>query len=158
MICVPYYVADSSIPGAGKGLFAAEPIVAGRMITAPTHINETVPLTEILEDDAHPHADSSIRWFEDHCTISPEWPDECYINHSFVPNAQWHLGFVIALHDIARGQEIVVDYRHLIGPGVEMPFRDAVTQQPIVGYTWEESLFHSAGAVYELAKSKVVTA
>jgi SET domain-containing protein len=158
MICVPYYVADSSIPGAGKGLFADATIPAGRVLTAPTAIHETVPLAEILEDDAHPHADSSIRWFEEHCTISPEWPDECYINHSFSPNAQWHLGFVLALREIRPGEEILVDYRHLIGPGVEMPFRDALTQRPIVGYSWEESLYQSAGAVFELAKAKVAAA
>ena len=88
----------------------------------------------------HPQADSSIRWFEDHCTVSPEWPDDCYVNHSFEPNGLWHLGFIFALRPIAPGEEICVDYRHIIGPDVEMPFVDALTQAPIIGLSWEDSL------------------
>ena len=152
MLCVPYHVDQSTIPGAGKGLFASSPIQPGRVIIAPTQIQETVPLQEILDDPDHPQADSSIRWFEDHCTVSPDWPDDCYVNHSFDPNGLWHLGFIFALRPIAPGEEITVDYRHIIGPGVEMPFIDAVTQRPIVGFSWEDSLVQSSEAMLKLAK------
>lgn len=154
MLCVSYYVADSTIPGAGKGLFANDTIAAGTVIIAPTDINQTVPLQEILDDPEHPHADSSIRWFEEHCTVSPEWPDDCYVNHSFEPNGLWHLGFIFAERTIHAGEEICVDYRHLIGPQVEMPFLDAVTQTPIIGFQWEDSLAQSTETLLRLARLK----
>lgn len=152
MLCVDYYVADSTIPGAGKGLFAAAPIAAGTVIIAPTGIDETLPLQLLLDD--HPQADSSIRWFEEHCTISPEWPDDCYVNHAFEPNGLWHLGFVFANREIEAGEEICVDYRHLIGPDVEMPFLDAITHTPIIGLSWEDSLAQTTESLLGLARLK----
>lgn len=152
MICVPYHVSRSLIPGAGSGLFTSEPVSMGSVIVAPTHINQTVRLRELTEDPNHPFADSSVRWFEDHCTVSPEWPDECYINHAFEPTGLWHLGFVFALRDLDTGEEITVDYRHLLGPDVEMPFLDAVTQQSIVGYSWQEYLLFSSESMLDLAR------
>lgn len=154
MLCIPYYVADSTIPGAGKGLFATDTIQPGSVIIAPTQIECTVPLQALLDDPHHPQADSSIRWFEDHCTVSPEWPDDCYVNHSFDPNGLWHLGFIFALRPIAPGEEICVDYRHIIGPDVEMPFVDALTQAPIIGLRWEDSLAQTTESLLALARHK----
>jgi hypothetical protein len=152
MICIPYHVADSLIPLAGKGLFSAKSVAAGKVIIAPTHINETITLQELTSIPDHPHADSSIRWFEDHCTVSPDWPDECYVNHSFSPSALWHLGFIFALRPLAAGEEITVDYRHLLGPNVELAFLDSITQQAIIGFSWGEKLLRSSEQMYELAK------
>ena len=153
MLCVPYEIKDSLVPGAGKGLFSQAAIEAGRVITAPTAIDRTIPFQELEQDDDHPHADCSIRWFEDHCTIAPDWPDECYVNHSFTPNGLWHLGFIFALRAIEPGEEITVDYRFLVGPGIRMPFLDSLTGQPIIGFSWEESLLRSSEAVYQVARS-----
>lgn len=153
MLCVPYEIKDSLVPGAGKGLFSQAAIEAGRVITAPTAIDRTIPFQELQQDEDHPHADCSIRWFEDHCTIAPDWPDECYVNHSFTPNGLWHLGFIFALRAIELGEEITVDYRFLVGPGVRMPFLDSLTGQPIIGFSWEESLLRSSEAVYQVARS-----
>lgn len=144
MITVRYRIASSTIAGAGQGLFVDEHVRKGRVIVAPSHIDGTLSLQQLLEDEHHPHADSSIRWFEDHCTISPDWPDECYVNHSFKPNGLWHLGFIFAARDIAAAEEICVDYRHLIGAGVTLPFIDAETGQAITGYSWPHSLHLSA--------------
>jgi hypothetical protein len=152
MICIPYHVSPSLIPGAGSGLFTSARVSTGRVIIAPTHIEQTVPLRALTENPDHPHADSSIRWFEDQCTISPEWPDECYVNHAFEPTGLWHLGFIFALRDLDRDEEITVDYRHLLGPEVELPFLDALTQQAIVGYSWHEKLLRSSEAMLELAR------
>ena len=81
---------------------------------------------QALPDAAHCLA-STVRWFEDHYTVTPEWPDECYINHSFAPCGLWHLGFVFALDDLPAGTEITVDYRHLLAPGQEEDFRDSIS-------------------------------
>ena len=154
MLCVDYYVADSTIPGAGKGLFARQRIAPGTVIIAPTAIHETVPLGEIIDTPDHPHADSSIRWFEEHCTVSPEWPDDCYVNHSFTANGLWHLGFIFAQRQIEPGEEICVDYRHLIGPGIEMPFLDALSGRPIIGLSWEDSLAQTTETLLALARAR----
>jgi hypothetical protein len=103
MILPRYHIADSSIRGAGKGLFLDEIVAAGRVITAPDRIERTFRHAEITaspELSAQFHA--SARWFEDYYTLSPDWPDECYINHSFTPNGLWHLGFRVCTGRTAR--------------------------------------------------------
>lgn len=151
MICVDYTVRPSLIEGAGSGLFVTQPVNAGRVLIAPSHIHNTVSLTELVSHPNHPDADSSIRWFEDHCTVSPDWPDECYVNHSFSPTGLWHLGFVFTLRDLTKDEEITVDYRFLLGTGVELGFVDSETRQPIVGLSWDENLLLSTRALAQLA-------
>jgi hypothetical protein len=139
-----YHVAPSRIPGAGQGLFLDEPVARGRLITAPDAIPQVYRFDEIA---AMPNAQellpATVRWFEDRYTVTPEWPDECYINHAFAPTGLWHLGFVFALADLPAGTEITVDYRHLLAPGQEEDFRDSATGEAIVGYTWHESVSSS---------------
>lgn len=145
MILPRYHVAPSRIPGAGKGLFLDETVARGRLITAPDDIPKVYKWTEIEGlPNAHELLPATVRWFEDRYTVTPEWPDECYINHSFAPNGLWHLGFVFALRDISPDEEITVDYRHLLAPGQEEDFRDATTGDRIVGYSWAESLLLSS--------------
>ena len=151
MILPRYHVADSSIRGAGKGLFLDETVAAGRVITAPDNIERTFRHAEITaspELSAQVHA--SARWFEDRYTLSPDWPDECYINHSFTPNGLWHLGFVFALAELPIGTEITVDYRHLLPPGENEDFVDSVTGETITGLSWSESLASSTHALARL--------
>ena len=148
MILPRYHIADSAIHGAGKGLFLDETVRAGRIITAPDGINETFRYADITtspELSAQFHA--SARWFEDRYTLSPDWPDECYINHSFTPNGLWHLGFVFALSELPPGTEITVDYRHLLPPGQAEDFVDSATGETITGLSWLESLASSTRAL-----------
>ena len=151
MILPRYHVAASTIPGAGKGLFLDEAVARGRLITAPDDIRKVYKWSEV---EALPNARealaATVRWFEDRYTVTPEWPDECYINHSFDPCGLWHLGFVFALADLAPGTEITVDYRHLLAPGHREDFSDAVTGKPIVGFDWRESLAGSTARLYAL--------
>ena len=151
MILPRYHIGPSSITGAGQGLFIDEPLARGRVLVAPDAIPAVHRFDEIL---AQPDADSllpaTVRWFEDRYTVSPEWPDECYINHAFEPTALWHLGFVFAARDLEAGSEITVDYRHLLAPGQEEDFHDAASGKPIVGFTWKESLRASSQALLGL--------
>jgi hypothetical protein len=154
MILPRYHVADSSIRGAGQGLFLDETVTAGRVITAPDGIDSTFRHAEIAaspELSAQFHA--SARWFEDYYTLSPDWPDECYINHSFTPNGLWHLGFVFALAELPAGTEITVDYRHLLPPGQAEDFVDSVTGETITGLSWSESLASSTHALARLLEA-----
>ncbi|TAL73399.1 MAG: SET domain-containing protein-lysine N-methyltransferase [Rhodanobacter sp.] len=151
MILPRYHVAASTIPGAGKGLFLDEPVAAGSIITAPDQIDHTYRLADIeASPTLHEQFYASARWFEDRYTLSPDWPDECFINHSFTPNGLWHLGFVFALQSLAAGAEITVDYRHLLPPGQAEDFVDALTGESIVGWSWQESLVDSTRALAAL--------
>ena len=151
MILPKYHVAPSRIPGAGQGLFLDEPVARGRLITAPDAIPQVYRFDEI---EAMPNAKellpATVRWFEDRYTVTPEWPDECYINHAFEPTGLWHLGFVFAMRDLEPGTEVTVDYRHLLAPGQTEDFDDSVTGEPIVGFTWLESLSGSAEQLRQL--------
>jgi hypothetical protein len=150
MILPRYRIAASTIGGAGKGLFLEEDVAAGRIITAPDAIDRTWTPAELAAQPELAYA--SARWFEDRYTLSPDWPDECYINHSFEPTGLWHLGFVFALADLAAGTELTVDYRHLLPPGQAEDFIDAATGEKIIGLSWAESLASSTHALSRLLK------
>lgn len=152
MICIPYYIAPSRIAGAGKGLFLKSAVPAGKILTAPTEIDRTYPLAEIAADPDEHATDSSVRWFEDHCTLSPDWPDECYINHSFKPSGLWHLGFVFALADLPADTELTIDYGHIIAPGVVLPWADSESGKPIAGYEWQSSLKNTTETLLTLLR------
>lgn len=152
LITVQYRVGPSTVAGAGKGFFVGENVPAGRILIAPTNATHTVRLAEIFSPQSHPHAETSVVWFEDHCVVSPDYPDDFFINHSFSPNAVWHLGFVFALRELAAGEELFLDYRHLIAPGVALDFRDGATGEEIVGYPWKDSLRITAQQVLALAE------
>ena len=151
---VPHYRIDASrIPGAGQGLFLDEPVHAGDILTAPDAIDRTWSLGEIeASESLRALAHTRARWFSDRYTLSPDWPDECYVNHSFQPTGLWHLGFIFATADLAPGTEITVDYRHLLAPGEEEGFNDALSGEKIIGYTWPQSLAISTRALAALIR------
>lgn len=151
MILPHYRIDASTIRGAGKGLFVEEPIRAGCIITAPDAIERTYRLEELQATPELMYA--SARWFENRYTVSPDWPDECYINHSFEPTGLWHLGFVFALRDLPVGTEITVDYRHLLPPGQAEDFIDTATGERIVGLPWHESLTTTTRALARVLDS-----
>ena len=144
MILPPYRIAASSIPGAGKGLFLQAPVARGRVVVAPDDIRGTQRWEQVrARPDAEAAMAASVRWFEDQCTVSLDWPDECFVNHSFQPNGLWHLGFIFAARALQPGEELTVDYRHLLPEGEREAFRDAASGEPIIGFSWAESLARS---------------
>lgn len=151
MILPRYRIAPSAIPGAGKGLFLDQPVSAGRIVVAPDAIPRTYSFDEISgTPDLAALLHTSVRWFEDRYTLSPDWPDECYVNHSFAPTGLWHLGFILAASDLQADVELTVDYRHLLAPGQEERFRDAETGTAIIGFDWRDSLAGSTRALAAL--------
>ncbi|WP_114239119.1 SET domain-containing protein-lysine N-methyltransferase [Dyella sp. C9] len=151
MIVPRYRIARSGIPGAGQGLFLEQDVAAGQIVTAPDAIERTYRYDELVSSpELSAQLYASARWFEDRYTVSPDWPDECYVNHSFDPTGLWHLGFVFATRDLPAGTEITVDYRHLLPPGEEEAFVDAATGRPIVGLSWLDSLTESTRALADL--------
>src|SRR3546814_3119292 len=91
-----------------------------------------------------------------HFSLTPEWSDECYVNHSFAPSALWHLGFIFALRDLAPGDEVTMDYRYVIGDGERMPFADSVTGREIVGLPWPDALRGSSSQL-QIGRAHVCT-
>lgn len=151
MILPRYYIAASGIPGAGKGLFLDERVAAGRIVSAPDAIDRTYSHAEINSStELRGQMYAAARWFEDRYTLSPDWPDECFINHSFTPNGLWHLGFVFAMTDLPVNSEITVDYRHLLPPGEAEDFVDSASGERITGLSWHQSLVSSTHALAEL--------
>lgn len=151
MILPRYRIADSAIPGAGKGLFVDEFVAAGQIVTAPDGIDATYSWQDITSSPAlSANLFAVARWFGDRYTVSPDWPDECYVNHSFEPTGLWHLGFIFAAKDLPQGTEITVDYRHLLAPGQEESFQDAATGGKITGLSWQDSLAQSTRALARL--------
>jgi hypothetical protein len=150
-----YRVAESCIPRAGRGLFVDEPVSRGRVIVAPDNVHTVWPASRLRGCDPDSiEMRSSVRWFEDHFSLTPEWSDECYVNHSFAPSALWHLGFVFALTDLAAGSEVTMDYRYVIGDGEAMPFDDSVTGRPIVGLPWDQCVRQTAEQLAALFRSR----
>lgn len=136
-----YRIAPSTIPGAGKGVFLQASLRRGRIAIAPDRIDQTWSFADIVCDPERAALlHTSVRWFEDRYTLSPDWPDECYVNHSFEPTGLWLLGFIFAARDLDANDELTVDYRHLLAPGQEEEFRDARTGEAIVGHAWNDSL------------------
>ncbi|MBL6749992.1 MAG: SET domain-containing protein-lysine N-methyltransferase [Nevskia sp.] len=144
MIVPAYRIAASAIPQAGQGLFLEQPAARGAVLVAPDKVHTLMPETRLrgfAEDSIEVR--SSVRWFEDWYSITPEWSDECYVNHSFEPSGLWHLGFIFALRDLPAGTELTIDYRLVIGSGEVMPFKDSASGQPIVGLPWADCLRRS---------------
>lgn len=145
MILPRYRVEASRISGAGKGLFLVDPVQRGKVIIAPDNIHTVWPEQKLRQYAADsPEVESSVRWFEQYFSLTPEWSDECYVNHSFAPSALWHLGFIFALRDLPVDTEVTMDYRYVIGDGERLPFADSETGREIVGLPWAQVLSDSA--------------
>jgi hypothetical protein len=151
MILPKYVIAPSTIARAGKGLFLMAKVARGSIIVAPDNISRVFSFAEIVDSpNASERLPATVRWFQDCYTVSLDWPDECFINHSFSPSGLWHLGFIFAAIDLEVGDELTVDYRHLLAPGQHEEFVDAITGDVIVGLEWSKSLQLSTAALASL--------
>ncbi|OQW93991.1 MAG: hypothetical protein BWK79_08220 [Beggiatoa sp. IS2] len=157
MIIPKYVIRTTEIPNAGKGLFLTQDVENGRIIVAPDGITQIMPLANIKKFGADSiEYKSNVRWFEEHYTITPEWSDECYVNHSFTPTGLWHLGFIFAMGDLPASTEVTIDYRFLLGEN-EFEFKDSQTGEAVVGFSWQENISKSTAALYNLLLKKYAT-
>lgn len=128
MLLRKYKIGDSSIPGAGRGLFVTEFVACGDIVVAPTHPDD-VSSRHYIELFSSTGKDEP----------EPEVRDVRLINHSFAPTGHWHLGFIFACQDIPPGVEITVDYRLLGNVGC-MPFLDGNTGREVSAFSEENAL------------------
>lgn len=156
MILKKYNILASNISGAGKGMFLEQGAQKGFIIGIPDRIDRAYTEDEVNAfEKGSLEYNSSVRWFEKYYSVSPEWSDECYINHSFNPNCLWHLGFIFALRDISCFEELTVDYRFLLQEGETLDFNDTVSGRPIIGFSWAEALYRASVALAELSGEKL---
>ena len=138
---VPKYEIRPARFAEGKGVFLLEGVKRGQILVAPDAINQVYNAEQraaLVPGSAEDEA--CVRWFERYHTVSTDWPDDCYVNHSFNPSGLWHLGFIFATRDLQVGDEVTADYRFLVDDNEVMPFKDAETGQEIVGYVWDDNL------------------
>lgn len=138
---IPRYEIRPARHAEGKGVFLLQSVKRGQVLVAPDAINKVYDAAQraaLVPGSAEDEA--CVRWFESYHTVSTDWPDDCYVNHSFNPSGLWHLGFIFATRDLVEGEEITADYRFLVNDHEVLPFRDAETGREIIGYTWEENL------------------
>ncbi|MDR2212060.1 MAG: SET domain-containing protein [Pseudomonadales bacterium] len=141
---VPAYEIKRAVHAHGKGLFLRQAVRKGQVLVAPDAINRVYNASERAAlTPGSPEDEASVRWFESYHTVSTDWPDDCYVNHSFTPSGLWHLGFIFATRDLDAGEEVTVDYRFLVDDHEVMPFLDTETGREIVGYSWAENLKRS---------------
>lgn len=157
MIVPRYSIQSSKIPNAGKGLFLEEDVAQGRVIIAPSNVHTLVPEKKLLHYPVDSiEMASAVRWFENWYSLSPEWCDECYANHSFNPSGILHLGFVFAASDLAAGSEVTIDYSYFVTEK-EVCFIDGVTGRPVIGLEWQQSFIESAQKVLQLFQPALTT-
>lgn len=154
MLLRKYEIRESSIPGAGRGLFVTEFIARGDVIVAPTHpddVNARHYVALFSRDDYHDPTDDPDNGPDNgpDDRPEPEIRDIRLINHSFAPTGHWHLGFVFACHDLPAGTEITVDYR-LFGNAGCLPFVDGSTGREVSGFSEQEALQASLQRLREI--------
>ena len=151
IMIVPSYEIRPAAHAHGKGVFLLEPVSRGQVIVAPDAINRIYNAEERAAlVPGSPEDEACVRWFESYHTVSTDWPDDCYVNHSFSPTGLWHLGFVFATRDLAVGDEVTVDYSFLVDDDEKMPFMDAETGREIIGYKWADNLRKSTEQLLDL--------
>ena len=158
VVIIPAWkAAESSIAGAGQGIFLLEDVPRGAVLVAPTEVMDHNLLRRSAMDrfaEGSPEQQSCVRWFEDMYAVDPTWTEEALINHSFTPNGLWHLGFVFAARPIASGEELTVDYSLLMDSDEQELFRDSASGKPITGTPWPEALCRSMRALLEIFEER----
>ncbi len=113
---------ESSIPGAGVGVFAANDIPARTVVESCSVILVAQHTFEVLNDIHPPHrhvlSDYPFQWTRKISAICLGWG--ALINHSFEPNTMWELKkeedcgynalWFRTKRDIAAGEELFVRY------------------------------------------------
>jgi hypothetical protein len=83
-----------------------------------------------------------------------EYRKENYINHSFNPNILYHCGICFALTDIKVGEELTVNYSHVLSENDSMAFKDQKTGQMVKGISWKQSIVETSKLLAGLYENK----
>jgi hypothetical protein len=143
---IPVEVRPSSI--FGKGLFALRNVKRGTVICSFTTDSKVITEEEYLaaiKEERLLIVRTGTRYVGKYftCTQEPD-TDLNFFNHSFEANLLVHCGVVIALRDIGAGEELTIDYRHLIDDTEIGVYNDAATARPIRGLPARQTLLETS--------------
>ncbi len=136
-----------------EGLFADEPIpqasivgifgLHAKLTTEAEYQREQVQAN-------YEHVQTGVRWIGDYFMYDTDILPEDFINHASMPNLIYHCGIAIAGRDIARDEELSIDYRFILARHDVNAFADPETGETISGFAPEEAFRRSAKAVLDL--------
>lgn len=145
-------VRPSSLPGAGRGIFALDSAPAGAFLGMDfCNPKRITPEDQVL--DLPPEIRMySWRQIEHVCfAANPDHRAAAdLMNHSFEPNIHWHLGHYFAAKEIQKDDELLLDYRHLLSPLWNNRLKDAATGQPVNGWEWRDAILDSCRTMIEI--------
>ena len=132
----------------GNGLFPLRAVSRGTIVCSFTTDARIITEREYLEairGNQRVIVRTGTRYVGKYFTHTLE-PDAelSFFNHSFEPNLLCHCGVVIAARDIAAGEELTIDYRYLIDDTDTGVYNDAITGQPIHGFSAKQTLLQTA--------------
>ena len=140
----------------GKALYASQPIPRGTIVCSFTLGSDVTTEDEYVRavaENRQPVTRTGTRYAGRYFTFGNVDAPYNYVNHSFKPNLLCHCGVVLALRDIAAGEEMTLDYRTLIDSTDVGLYNDAVTGREIRGYAARETLLKTARELIELVES-----
>ena len=140
----------------GRALYAAEPVRKGTIVCSFTLGADVVTEDEYVRavaDNRQPVTRTGTRYAGRSFTYGNADAPYNLVNHSFRPNLLCHCGVVLALRDIAAGEEMTLDYRTLIDPTDVGIYKDAVTGREIRGHTARETVLRTARELIALVES-----
>ena len=147
-------VRDSSI--FGMGLFATQRVTKGTIVcsfTLGARLTTEGEYVAACAAGQQPLMRTGTRYAGRYFTYGNEHEPYNFINHSFEPNLLCHCGVVVALRDIARDEELTLDYRYLIDPTDVGVYRDAATGREIRGFNARETFLRTARQLAEVVES-----
>ena len=140
----------------GKALYATETVRKGTIVCSFTLGSDVTTEDEYVRavaENRQPVTRTGTRYAGRYFTFGNVDAPYNFVNHSFKPNLLCHCGVVLALRDIAAGEEMSLDYRTLIDTTDVGIYNDAVTGRQIRGFTARETLLRSARELIALVES-----
>jgi SET domain-containing protein len=139
-----------------QGVFALEPVRAGRVLSVwrRMRLMDEALYLETCRDEGEVRR-SCVRLIGRHYAHENggSHPDD-FINHSPDPNVLYHMGVLIALRDVAAGEEFTIDYNTYFSEAGCEPFADVISGRMVVGMTPRESLLQACEALLGVLRAQ----
>lgn len=141
----------------GKGLFPLHNIKRGTVICSFTTESKVITEEEYLDairENRYLVVRTGTRYVGKYFTHTDQPETELnFFNHAFEPNLLVHCGVVIALRDIAAGEELTIDYRYLIDDTEIGVYNDALSGRSIRGFPPRRTLLETSRQLVALLES-----
>ncbi len=152
-------VRPSTVPGAGEGIFALEPVGRGRFLGMDFPSYRKLCTDRDVPRFAAEKQKYSWRHVEHVCFEAHERRSAAdLMNHCFEPNVLWHVGCYFAAEEIAAGDELFVDYRYFFSPSWNESLIDSATGRAVEGMEWRAALLHSSRRLVALLEETAAEA